>query len=199
MPAGISVVVENGFATIDFVDKSLRGRGLARLFEIGTPPDAIEKQTRSGPRPLYVVPEGNAREAGLLDEAAQFVIMPADGIEKVGIELPADGTVTEVALIGTGNPAALLPPIENPDGTTPLDPLAPADHEETAVGDPNEDPLPTGDFAPQAWPDGEPESDWTRPELDAYAASKGLDTRELRNKDMVLDAIANHAAEEKNS
>ncbi|MGC7194371.1 hypothetical protein RA997_22750, partial [Mycobacteroides abscessus subsp. abscessus] len=118
MPAGIAVVVEDGYATIDFVDKSLRGPGLARLFEIGTPPDAIEKQTRSGPRPLYVVPEGNAREAGLLDEAAQFVIMPADGIEKVGIELPADGTVTEVVLIGNGNPAALLPPIENPDGTT---------------------------------------------------------------------------------
>lgn len=188
MPAGIEVVVEEGFATIDFIDGTLRGPGLAKLLEVGTPPEAIEKLTREGPRAVYVVPEGNAREAGLLDEATEYVA-PADGVEKTGIELPADGTVTEVVLDGTGNPADLLPPIENPDGT-PLDPHVPADHEGTTVGDPNQDPLPTGDFAPKTWPDGEPDSDWTRPELDAYAASKGLDTRELRNKDMVLDAIA---------
>ncbi|WP_255800867.1 hypothetical protein [Mycobacteroides abscessus] len=128
MPEGVEVVVEEGFATIDFVDTALRGPGLARLLEVGTPPDAIEKLTRTGPRAVYVVPEGNAREAGLLDEA-----------------------------------------------------------------------LPTGDFAPKTWPDGEPELEWKRPELDAYAASKGLDTLELPNKDEVLKAIAKHVAEAKNS
>ncbi len=68
MPAGVEVVVKEGFATIDFVDGTLRGPGLAKLLEVGTPPEAIEKLTREGPRAVYVVPEGNAREAGLLDE-----------------------------------------------------------------------------------------------------------------------------------
>lgn len=194
MPAGIEVVVEEGFATVDFVDGTLRGPGLAKLLEVGTPPEAIEKLTREGPRAVYVVPEGNAREAGLLDEATEY-IAPADGIEKVGIELPADGTVTEVILDGSAGPLESLPVIENHNGTTPLDPRVPTDHEGTAVGDPNQEPLSTGDFAPKAWPEGDPLLDWRRPELDAYAASKGLDTKELPNKEAVFAAIVKHAAE----
>ncbi|ART68197.1 hypothetical protein BTO20_06025 [Mycobacterium dioxanotrophicus] len=126
MPAGVLVVVENGFATIDFVDKAKRGPALAKLFEIGTPPDAIEKLTRSGPRAVYVVPEGNAREAGLLDEA---------------------------------------------------------DVQDTIVGDDDDDVL------QKAWPDGEPDDDWKRPQLDAYAAAHGIDTSKLSNKAEVLAAI----------
>ncbi|MEU9805434.1 hypothetical protein [Mycobacterium sp. NPDC050853] len=199
MPVGVEVVVEDGFATIDFVDKALRGPGLAKLLEVGTPPDAIEKLTRSGPRPVYVVPEGNAREAGLLDEADEPVfangglitpgsassgdsvlvqldpgyVVPGDGIPKQGIEAPTDGTFTELITQDTGGPYEILPEIVNPDGTTQLEPIA-------AVTEP----------AAQAWPDGEPELDWKRPDLDAYAASKGLDTLELPNKAAVLDAIA---------
>lgn len=226
MPVGVEVVVEEGFATIDFVDGTLRGPGLAKLLAIGTPPDAIEKLTREGPRAVYVVPEGNAREAGLLDEATEFVA-PADGIEKVGIELPADGTVTEVVLNGGDSPFEPLPVIENPDGTTPLEAVVgsvdaaeavvagdaeliaipgggavesvPTGHEGTAIGDAGQESLPTGDFAPKTWPDGEPEIEWKRPELDAYASSKGLDTVELQNKAEVLAAIVKQAAEAKNS
>lgn len=66
MPKGIDVLVEEGFATIDFVDRRLRGQGIAALLE-HTPAELVEKITRSGPRALYRVPEGNAREAGMLD------------------------------------------------------------------------------------------------------------------------------------
>ncbi|AYD82011.1 hypothetical protein I5G60_gp16 [Mycobacterium phage Saguaro] len=67
MPQGIIATVDDGFATIDFVDPSLRGPALTRLVEIGGP-ETIETLTRVGPRRQYRVPEGNAREAGLLDD-----------------------------------------------------------------------------------------------------------------------------------
>lgn len=66
MPAGVEVVVEDGFAVIDFVDPATRGPGLASLLKVGGP-GTVEVVTRVGPRRLYVVPEGNAREAGLID------------------------------------------------------------------------------------------------------------------------------------
>lgn len=69
MPAGIAVIIEDGFAVIDFVDPAQRGPGLQRIIEkFG--PEIIETMTRSGPRRLYRIPEGNAREAGLLDEGS---------------------------------------------------------------------------------------------------------------------------------
>lgn len=70
MPQGVAVFVEHGLATIDFIDPALKGQGIAVLLE-HTPADLVEKMTRSGPRVLYRVPEGNARDAGLLDEASQ--------------------------------------------------------------------------------------------------------------------------------
>jgi hypothetical protein len=66
MPQGVEVVIEDGFATIDFIDKGLRGPGLAKLLEVGGP-GTIDTLTRDGPRRKYRVAEGNAREAGLLD------------------------------------------------------------------------------------------------------------------------------------
>jgi hypothetical protein len=66
MPKGVDVIVENGLATIDFVDKATRNAGLAALLA-NTPAELVEKLTRSGPRATYRVPEGNARAAGLLD------------------------------------------------------------------------------------------------------------------------------------
>jgi hypothetical protein len=66
MPKGVETHVDNGFAVIDFVDPSLRGPALAKLLDIGCP-STIETITREGPRRKYRVPEGNAREAGLLD------------------------------------------------------------------------------------------------------------------------------------
>lgn len=68
MPKGVIATVEGGFATLDFVDTSLRGPSLDKLIKIGGP-GTIETLTRvkNSPRRQYKVPEGNAREAGLLD------------------------------------------------------------------------------------------------------------------------------------
>ncbi|WP_100458942.1 hypothetical protein [Mycobacteroides abscessus] len=178
MPAGVEVVVKEGFATIDFVDGTLRGPGLAKLLEVGTPPEAIEKLTREGPRAVYVLPEGNAREAGLLDE------VDADDHN----DGPPPAGMTDETTGDDGSGAAL--PLAEPVST---------DTEGTAIGDPTQEPLPTGDFAPKPWPEGDPELDWKRPQLDAYAASKGLDTKELPNKEAVFAAIAKHASEAMNS
>lgn len=75
VPAGINVLIENGFATLDFVDTSIRGTSLAALVT-HTPAGLIEKMTRSGPRVQYRVPEGNARAAGLVDGSTSVSSMP---------------------------------------------------------------------------------------------------------------------------
>lgn len=64
MPAGIEAVVEDGFATLDFVDRSLVGPSLEALRLAGS---KVTKQTRVGPRAVYSMPEGDAVAAGLLD------------------------------------------------------------------------------------------------------------------------------------
>ena len=66
MPAGIIATVDNGFATIDFVDQSKRAQGLADLMAAGGP-GSIETITRDGPRRKYRVPVQFATTAGLLD------------------------------------------------------------------------------------------------------------------------------------
>lgn len=112
MPAGVDVLIEDGFATIDFVDRARRGPGLAALLTVGGP-EMIETMTRTGPRTLYRVPEGNAREAGLIDGTTMSVA-PATGEPREGIEVPL-GEWGELNDPGDGAP---LPPIEKawPDG-----------------------------------------------------------------------------------
>jgi hypothetical protein len=66
MPAGIEAVVEDGFATVDFINKSLRGPALEKLRKAGS---KVTKETRVGPRARYVMPEADARAAGLIDGA----------------------------------------------------------------------------------------------------------------------------------
>lgn len=72
MPEGIETTVEDGYATIDFIDPTKRGPGLQKLVN-NYGPEVIETLTRTGPRRLYRVPEGNAREVGLLDSPAEAV------------------------------------------------------------------------------------------------------------------------------
>lgn len=63
MPAGVNVEVDGGYARISFPDASKKGPGLHALLRTGAPIDV-----RTGGRfKVYIVPEGNAREAGLLD------------------------------------------------------------------------------------------------------------------------------------
>lgn len=66
MPKGVDVLVENGFATIDFVDRGTHRAGLRALLD-HTPSELIKKDTRGGPRVRYTVPVGNALAAGLVD------------------------------------------------------------------------------------------------------------------------------------
>jgi hypothetical protein len=66
MAHGVIVTVEDGFAELDFTDPRLKATSLGVLLEIGGP-ESIDINT-GGTRRTYIVPEGNAREAGLLDE-----------------------------------------------------------------------------------------------------------------------------------
>jgi hypothetical protein len=68
MAEGILAEVEDGFARIQFLDKSKVGPSLARLIELGGP-ELIDIDTRSNPRKTYIVPESIAQEAGLLEAA----------------------------------------------------------------------------------------------------------------------------------
>jgi len=66
MPYGLNVTVADGFAELEFTDPRLQATALGVLLEIGGP-ETIETST-GGRRRTYIVPEGNAREAGLLDD-----------------------------------------------------------------------------------------------------------------------------------
>jgi len=74
MPEGIETTVEDGFATIDFIDPTKRGPGIKKLVD-NYGPAVIETLTRTGPRRMYRVPEGNAREVGLIDSPADPVVV----------------------------------------------------------------------------------------------------------------------------
>lgn len=82
--------------------------------------------------------------------------------------------------------------------TTPGDPATgdpgsqPSEEPATLEPTPQE-PAPQPSTAPtQAWPEGTPNEDWKRAELDAYAASvKGIDTSQEPNKAAVVTAIQN--------
>lgn len=72
MPEGIAVEITNGFATI--APSSEKRQDVLNALLKSTPVELIEKLTRSGPTVQYRVPEGNAREAGLVDGASGPVL-----------------------------------------------------------------------------------------------------------------------------
>lgn len=65
MPAGVEIVIEDGFATVT-PDRTQRGHVLRALLAAVDHPSQIRTDT-SGTRRSYVVLEQDAREAGLLD------------------------------------------------------------------------------------------------------------------------------------
>lgn len=67
MPEGIAVDIDEGRAVIDFIDAGKRGPGVQALIDAGGP-EAVEVDTRTGPRKLYIVDEKVARDAGLVDD-----------------------------------------------------------------------------------------------------------------------------------
>lgn len=164
MPEGVEVLVEDGLATIDFVDPKLRGIGVAALLE-HTPPEFIETLTRTGPRRLYRVPEGNAREAGLLDKASQVDALDAPDTSSAG------------------DPFGAVPP-EFPT-TNDL-------HAQVMRSGSYASEYTTGgllDTEPVA-ESSLPDEDWSRAALNEYAAKHGIaEPEKLPNKAAVLDAI----------
>ena len=77
-------------------------------------------------------------------------------------------------------------------GTEPVD--APAEADASAPSEPQGSETPSAEVTTPAeapaYPDGEPTKDWTRKQLDAYAADKlELDTTKLESKAAVLAAI----------
>jgi len=66
MPEGIVATVEDGYATLDFVDPTKRGPALQALIDLAGP-ESVETITRRGPRRQYRVLVDNADAVGLLD------------------------------------------------------------------------------------------------------------------------------------
>lgn len=66
MPKGIEAESADGFVTLTFIDRSLRGHALAKILDV-VGPEFIDVST-GGTLRSYTVPEFAAREAGLLDE-----------------------------------------------------------------------------------------------------------------------------------
>ena len=85
MAEGILAEVEDGFARIQFLDSALAGPALTKLLEL-VGPGVIDVDTRSGSRKIYIVPEGTAREAGLLDGEALPEPEPAAPAEPAPVE-----------------------------------------------------------------------------------------------------------------
>lgn len=98
MPEGIEVLVEDGLATIDFVDLSLKREGLGALLE-HTPPEQVEPLTREkgAERVRYRVPLECAKAAGMVDEASAvdaLASLPMDSFTDVSgfVETPGPST-----------------------------------------------------------------------------------------------------------
>jgi hypothetical protein len=77
MAEGIEVEVRDGFAHIQFLDREKAGPAIAKLLELGGP-ELSDIDTRSNPRKTYIVPEGTARDAGLLDDSESGSETPAE-------------------------------------------------------------------------------------------------------------------------
>lgn len=171
MSAGVSVLVEDGFATIDFVDPKAKGPGLAKLTEVSGGGSLIETMTRSGPRRLYRVPEGNARAAGLLDDDNEVDDLgfpdTSSGADATGIvqpELPSSQQVHAQVVHVTGSTRDALPVID-----VDVDP-----HYDAVESD-GDDPAPS--------------SSWSVSDLRAYADSHAIDLGHATKKADILAAI----------
>jgi hypothetical protein len=121
MPAGIEASIEDGFATLDFLDRSLVGPALEALRQAGS---KVSKETRVGPRARYTMPEGDAIAAGLIDGAT--TMKPnlaygdtgfADTLQSVGNEGSRPEAPTSRNLYSAATPAAAVMAIPGPRTT----------------------------------------------------------------------------------
>lgn len=166
MPAGIEAVVEDGFATLDFTDRTLLGPALAKLAEDGV---RVTKQTRVGPRARYVLPEGDAVAAGLIDGATAKPPALAHG---------DTGFAAALAGVGSAGARPEQPTSRNTYvGATPAAAVMAVPGPATTVKPP----------APAAA--GDPDPSWTVAELRQFAADNGIDLGEATKKTDILAAI----------
>ena len=146
MPAGIEAVVEDGYATLDFTDRSLVGPAMETLRQAGS---KVTKLTRVGPRTQYRLAEADAVAVGLLDAAT---VRPealaygdtgyAEDLQSVGNAgaRPHQPTVRGNAYVGKTSAEdvmAIPGPSTTVNGSVPDDRVVPPLHEEVidTVGD----------------------------------------------------------------
>ncbi|AWN04217.1 hypothetical protein FDJ57_gp16 [Gordonia phage Sour] len=198
MPEGIIAEIDGGFATLDFVDRSLRGPALQKLLEIGGP-ETIETLTRSGPRRQYRVPEGNAREAGLIDEAGTLVrgdTGSADRLASAGQTTGSPEATSSRNVWSTGRePVEDLSPIS----TSVEGENAPEDDDEAADDAPltvtSDEPTTIEPATPAVLEPTPaetklvPTDEWKLDDLRAYARAEGIDLDGARSKADTLARI----------
>jgi hypothetical protein len=195
MPTGVNVQVDDGFAILDFEDRSLRGPALAALRKGGAP---IDVMTRSGPRKRYRVPEGNARSAGLVDTP---VTLPSGDTGAAQALVDSDPNVNpgddgaewhhpvltskDNVYVGT-TPASEVLEVTSPSttvtGSIPASPPVSPLHSEViatvkAAG------------ATTVETEDEPDETWKVADLKAYAEARGIDLGDATRKDDILAAI----------
>ncbi|ADX31937.1 hypothetical protein TPA2_gp23 [Tsukamurella phage TPA2] len=163
MPAGIEVEVDNGFATLDFVNKSLRGPALAKLIEQGGG-EIVETITREGPRRKYRVPLGNAQAAGLIDGST-----PVTPVKSAGRD--------------SGSAAALK--AAKSTGPYPF----PTSRNKWSTGDPAATADLLGFQALTAQGVDLPDSTWKLDEMRTFAREQEIDTTGLTTKAATLERI----------
>ncbi|WAB09190.1 hypothetical protein SEA_LITTLEMUNCHKIN_14 [Gordonia phage LittleMunchkin] len=199
MPEGIIAEIDGGFATLDFVDRSLRGPALQKLIDIGGQ-HSIDVLTRSGPRKQYRVPEGNAREAGLIDEATAALVGgdtgAADALANSGSTTGSPDPVTSRNAWGTGRDPVTVPvdaPVEDPadeDAETPeIETETVGDQPVSVVSETPADDHPVNVLAGPV-----PDEDWKYDDMRAYARDHGIDLDGARSKVDVLERIRAVAA-----
>lgn len=217
MPAGIEAVVEDGFTTLDFVDRSLVGPALETLRLAGS---KVSKVTRVGPRTQYRLTEADAVAAGLLDAAT---VRPealaygdtgyAEDLESVGNAgaRPHQPTVRGNAYVGKTSAKdvmAIPGPSTTVNGSVPDDRVVPPLHEEVidTVGattihspQPHHPPV-TGDAMPTVppasvtpvtgdYPAGTPDDTWTVAQMRDYADDHNINLHGATKKADILATI----------
>lgn len=169
MSQGVEVALDDGVATIVFLDKALRhGRGAAILLDAADHPDQVQWVTH--PEYAYVVPEDVARRAGFLHDDHLHVALTDPSAP------PSDSPADDQAPANpdTTDSPADTPPLPADTVLPPVDPVSPP--ADTPKG-------PKAD-------DGKPDAHWLRPAIDAYAKDTlGIDVSGLPNKTEALKAI----------
>jgi hypothetical protein len=190
MPKGVETHVDNGFAVVDFFDPSLRGPALAKLLDIGGP-STIETITREGPRRKYRVPEGNAREAGLLDTPSVKLASGDTGAAEALSSASPFGARPDPQTVKGRAYVGQTPKEEVLGNTSVATTVVPGSGTKTPAVPPlHSDVIANVAAATRPWPQGQPNADWKRSELDAYAKQvKGINTSKENSKADVVARI----------